>query len=104
MQVAATASLQLPLGTATCPVCAGSTRQPAGRYRYCYGYDPETDTVACRNCGGDTMSLRALGYTRVDPASGLGCRHEYVGENVGRCLTLYRCARCGDAYSIDSSD
>ena len=75
-------------------------------------YDPETDTKTCQNCGGQTMYGKPLGYTKVDPNTppmqflidGLGCHHEYVGRNAGRCYTIYTCKKCGSSYDIDSSD
>jgi DNA-directed RNA polymerase subunit RPC12/RpoP len=68
------------------------------------GYDKETDTMACRNCGGQTMYGKPLGYTAIDPETGLGCKHEYVGRDAGRCYTIYTCRKCGSRYDIDSGD
>lgn len=91
--------------TATCPKCNGSCRMPANDLnRRCYGYDKETDSLPCNNCGGQTMSLKAEGVTTIDPATGRGCMHDYQGSNAGRCLTRYVCTKCQDVYSIDSSD
>jgi hypothetical protein len=91
---------------ATCPKCNGTTRIPAeGPYKHVMAsYDKASDTLACDNCGGQTMSLRATGMTTIDPATGIGCLHAYQGRNAGRCLTKYICERCSDTYSIDSSD
>lgn len=93
---------------ATCPKCNGSGRRPCPylqslKFRLAT-FDPKDNTLACDNCGGQTMSLRATGATRVDPATGLGCLHSYVGRNAGRCYTVYTCSKCGDRYDIDSSD
>lgn len=91
---------------ATCPVCNGTTRIPAGDALYkavTVGYDSATDTFSCNNCGGQTMSLKATGMVRTRP-DGTPCSHEYQGRNAGRCLVKYTCVHCGDVYSIDSSD
>lgn len=90
----------------TCPVCAGATRVPAGDTPHktiTAGYDRATDTLACQNCGGQTMSLRATGKVRARP-DGTPCTHEYQGRDAGRCLTRFTCRHCGDTYEIDSSD
>ena len=92
---------------ATCPACNGTGRQPRGDREWMRGtwtHDEATDTVACQNCGGQTMSGIGQGETAVDPATGLGCLHQYVGHNAGRCLTRYTCNRCGSRYDIDSGD
>jgi hypothetical protein len=86
-----------------CPVCNGSGRVPAGNYRGIYGYDKATDTIGCRNCGGQTMSMRATGKVRLR-RDGTPCEHKYVGHNAGRCYTVYTCEHCGDTFSIDSGD
>ena len=90
----------------TCPKCNGTTRIPAeGAYKHVMAsYDHLTDTLACDNCGGQTMSLKATGQTKINPETGFGCLHAYQGRNAGRCLTKYTCERCSDSYSIDSSD
>lgn len=93
----------------TCPKCAGTTRRAIPEHAQPYKkvmatYDAKTDTFACDNCGGQTMSLAATGFTRPDPATGMGCLHAYVGTAAGRCYTRFACAKCGDTYSIDSGD
>jgi rubredoxin len=95
------------MNTATCPVCAGSKRVPAGDSPYkrvIYGYDEATDTFLCRNCGGQTMSCVPQGVVPVDPGTGLGCVHSYVERNAGRCYTINTCSKCGHQYDIDSGD
>ena len=90
----------------TCPVCSGTTRVPAGDNKYknvIAGYDQDTDTFGCTNCGGQYMFGRPTGKVGVD-FGGQPCRHEYSGKNVGRCLTEYNCKFCGDRYQIDSGD
>lgn len=92
---------------ATCPKCNGTTRRLADQHQWkkmMAGYRESDDSMPCDNCGGQTMSLTATGVTRIDPATGLGCMHEYHGANAGRCYTVYTCAKCRDQYGIDSSD
>ncbi len=90
----------------TCPVCNGSGRVPAGDNKYKHitaGYDKDTDTFACNNCGGQTMYGRPTGKVPLR-ADGTPCRHEYTSRTVGRCLTEYTCKHCGSSYQIDSGD
>lgn len=93
---------------ATCPKCNGTTRIPwVGGPQYkniVAGYDAATDTLACDNCGGQTMSLKATGMTRIDPTTGLGCMHEFTHTLAGNCYHRYDCGRCGARYHIDSGD
>ncbi|QGH72973.1 MAG: zinc ribbon domain protein [Siphoviridae sp. ctdEk19] len=88
-----------------CPACQGTTRQPATRYqRSCRGYDPETDTTPCRNCGGQTMGGEATGKVPLDRATGKPCLHSFEGKIAGRCYVVYTCRSCGYSYDIDSGD
>jgi len=90
----------------TCPVCNGTGRRPAGDAKYksvVAGYDANTDTFACNNCGGQTMWGKPTGKS-VLRDDGTPCTHEYVSQNAGRCLTNYTCKHCGDRYQIDSGD
>ena len=90
----------------TCPVCNGSGRVPAGNHRYkevISGYDKNTDTFGCLNCGGQYMFGRPTGQVRLNNA-GQPCTHTYESSNAGRCLTNYKCIHCGDRYQIDSGD
>jgi len=92
--------------TCTCPVCQGTGRRPAGDYRYkavTWGYDPETDTLPCRNCGGQTMGGQPTGKTFIRD-DGTPCVHEYTTLSLGRCYNRYTCKHCGYAYDIDSGD
>lgn len=95
---------------AVCPKCNGSTRSPwpsdqNRRYANMTAtYDKATDTLACDNCGGQTMSLRATGHTRKRPGTDEGCLHSFVGRKAGRCYTEHTCKHCGLSYGIDSSD
>lgn len=89
---------------ATCPKCNGSGREPYnGNWAHITaGY--RDGTVPCQNCGGQTMSMQATGQTRIDPATGLGCMHEFVGTEKRNCYVVYTCKRCGIQYDIDSGD
>lgn len=91
----------------TCPVCNGTHRVAyTGEPRWAgvtAGYDLGTNTVPCRNCGGQYMFGRPTGIVSMD-YSGQPCRHEYTSEKAGRCLTEYTCKHCGDRYQIDSGD
>lgn len=91
-----------------CPCCKGTGRKavPAD-YKYreiTYGYDKATDTLPCDNCGGQTMSCHAYGWTLPNPSTGEGCKHEYNYRSGGRCYHLYTCKHCGYHYDIDSGD
>ena len=90
----------------TCPVCNGSGRKPAGDYKYknvIAGYDKESDTLPCTNCGGQYMFGSPKGQVRLN-RDGEPCHHKYSSKTVGRCLTEYTCSECGDRYQIDSGD
>jgi hypothetical protein len=94
-----------PPYTAVCPQCGGSGRKKYdGPGKYVYGYDEKDGTVACRNCGGQYGRTTGTGRTRVDPVTGTGCSHDYVERNIGRCYSRYDCGKCGDSYTVDSSD
>jgi len=34
----------------------------------------------------------------------IGCKHDYESYKIGRCLTHYKCKKCGYEETIDSSD
>ena len=90
----------------TCPVCNGTHRVPAGDNKYksvIAGYDKDTDTFACTNCGGQYMYGSPRGQVRLNK-DGVPCTHKYSSKTVGRCLTEYTCSECGDRYQIDSGD
>jgi transcription elongation factor Elf1 len=91
-----------------CPVCDGTSRVACtpGLARWktrMRGYDAETDTLPCQNCGGQTMYGPATGQVRLR-CDGVPCTHEYQGRDAGRCYTIYTCLHCGDSYDIDSGD
>ena len=92
--------------TGVCPVCNGSLRRPAGITPYksvLAGYDSSTDTLACNNCGGQTMFGQPQGRVPLR-TDGTPCTHEYVGQNAGRSYTVYTCKHCAHKYDIDSGD
>ena len=94
--------------TGVCPVCDGTTRRPVPesqqQYKTIYaGYDAATDTLECDNCGGQYQWGRACGQVPLNK-NGEPCKHQYQGQNAGRCLTRYTCVHCGDQHDIDSGD
>lgn len=95
------------MNQATCPVCNGSGRKPVPAdskwHESIRGYDKETHTLACTNCGGQTMGGNATGKVNTRP-DGTPCVHDYAYQNAGRCYHRYTCTRCGDVYCIDSGD
>jgi hypothetical protein len=89
-----------------CPACKGTGRRPAGKTPFkavLYGYDADTDTLNCRNCGGQTMACHATGKVTLRP-DGTPCLHAFKPKAAGRCYTLYTCEHCSYEYSIDSGD
>ena len=91
-----------------CPVCDGTARcalpQSQQPWKHMLsGYDAETDTLPCQNCGGQSMRGQATGEVRLR-CDGMPCTHEYQGAAAGRCYTIYTCRHCGDFYDIDSGD
>jgi hypothetical protein len=92
--------------TGICPVCNGTGRCPAGNdpYKTSYArYDAATDTLPCRNCGGQTMHGQGTGQVLLNK-DGVPCTHKYTGRELGRCYWGYTCKHCGDYYTIDSGD
>jgi hypothetical protein len=92
----------------TCPVCNGSGRvaaDPDKSYRVVYGYDKDTHTLMCCNCGGQYQFAGGpTGRVRLRKDNQEPCVHEYRGVNLGRCYYGYTCQHCGDYYTIDSGD
>lgn len=90
-----------------CPICNGTgsvlITEAQRKYQHINALRIDEDHEQCRNCGGQTMSCRATGKVNLRP-DGTPCKHEYRGENAGRCWTIYTCKHCGDRYDIDSSD
>ena len=74
--------------------------------KYCSiyaGYDKQTHTLGCGNCGSQYMFGRPTGEVKLRP-DGTPCTHEYVSKTVGKCYHRSECIHCGDAYHIDSGD
>jgi len=94
----------VPKGYDTCPVCQGTGKIELTEQELAYKWNTGKTHRACCNCGGQDMSGKAMGYTRIDPANGKGCTHSFTGRNAGRCYTIYTCTKCGYNYDIDSGD
>jgi hypothetical protein len=93
----------------TCPVCNGISRVPVPQNSQRYktlvaGYDKETDTFPCRNCGGQYQWGNPTGKVKLSADAKEPCMHEYSVNNLGRCFNGYTCKHCGDYYTIDSGD
>ena len=97
--------------TGTCPVCNGTLRQAidpinsASEKKWNRTYDPNTETVACRNCAPKGMFSSGI-PTGIVPLNkdGEPCKHRYIERTIGRCYHSYTCEGCGDSYTIDSGD
>lgn len=92
----------------TCPVCMGTGRVPVPQEHERYktmlaGYDRNTETLRCGNCGGQYMMGVATGKVGLD-RDGVPCTHDYEVRQIAACLTEHTCKRCGDRYQIDSGD
>lgn len=95
-----------------CPVCMGTMRKPCtdqstreyGIKHGWFGYDADTDTVPCDNCGAQRQWGRPTGKVLLRRDNNEPCHHEYVGNQLGRCYWGYTCRHCGDHYTIDSGD
>ena len=95
-------------GYGACPVCNGQGRRPipeeSKRYRSVIaGYDAETDTIPCNNCGGQTMWGKPTGMVPLRE-DGTPCVHEYTVREAGRCYRIYTCKHCKYSFDIDSGD
>ena len=94
-----------------CPVCNGTTRVPVPEQSQSYktvmaSYDRVTDTLRCRNCGGQyQFGGRSIpsGYVALRE-DGTPCVHDYNSETIGNCLHRSTCRHCGDSHDIDSGD
>ena len=91
-----------------CPVCNGSLRRPVPARSEQYkgilaGYDKDTDTLPCDNCGGQMMYGKPSGLVNLR-INGTPCEHEYAGTKLGNCLHRYTCKHCPSHYTIDSGD
>lgn len=94
----------VPVGHDMCPVCDGAAIVPLTEKEMEYSWNKGYTHRACTNCGGQTMSGKALGYTKIDPTTGRGCHHKYTSQTIGRCYHRYTCTKCGSQHDIDSGD
>lgn len=94
----------IPPGNAICPCCEGTGLIELTEKEKTYSWYKDKTHRQCTNCGGQTMSGKALGHTKIDPATGLGCKHTYTERSGGRCYHIYTCTKCGYSYDIDSGD
>jgi hypothetical protein len=93
-----------------CPVCNGTKKRPCDpnkdpkHYRVYSGYDAETHTLPCNNCGYGMFSTPS-GMVNLRPDS-TPCEHNFVHhQNLGRCYNSYKCTHdCGSSFTIDSGD
>jgi hypothetical protein len=83
------------MNTGTCPVCNGSK------------LEPDSFSIPCQNCGGQTMSGKATGTVPLN-RYGEPCEHHYIetGPEEKRVYGwhVYTCQYCGDQNVIDSGD
>jgi hypothetical protein len=87
-----------------CPDCGGTGKVELTEKELGYSWYKGHTHRQCTNCGGQTMSGRALGYTRIDPTTGLGCHHTVTSMKAGRCYHIYTCTKCNFSFDIDSGD
>jgi hypothetical protein len=72
------------------PLPKGMENTPENRRMYCHFRS------GCLQCS-------CWGY--VTNPKDAACAHEWDnGTNVGRCLTNYKCSKCGHVIEVDSSD
>lgn len=92
--------------TGICPVCNGSKRMSAASIAYksgYRGYDADSDTLPCNNCGGQTMWGEPSGVVSLRDDD-TPCVHEYDCRKKGRCYHVYYCKHCSYSFDIDSGD
>ena len=94
----------IPVGHDICPCCNGTGLRELSVQEQSYSWNKGATQGKCLNCGGQTMSGKAKGYTKTDPSTGKGCKHTYTKKNAGQCYHIYTCSECGDKYDIDSGD
>lgn len=95
-------------GFGICPVCNGTGREPVTteteKYkRVIHGYDAETETFSCSNCGTQYMFEKPRGEVPLN-RNGVPCTHAYTIETVGKCYHKHTCKHCGDTFHVDTSD
>lgn len=97
------AYVTIPEGCGECPKCHGTgVGLPVDQATR--KYFPDMLHHPCDNCGGQTMSSRAVGYTRLRPSTDKGCLHEFTHRDAGRCYHVYTCKHCGLTFDIDSGN
>lgn len=94
----------VPQGCGICPCCNGTGLVELTDKEKSYSWYKDKTHRQCGNCGGQTMGGKALGYTKLDPETGLGCNHSYTEKTVGRCYHQHTCKKCGHQFYIDSGD
>src|SRR6478735_3420984 len=94
----------VPKGHDTCPDCQGTGLVELTEQEKSQNWNKGKTHRQCTNGGGQTMSGKALGYSKIDPATGKGCHHNVTGRNAGRCYTIYTCKKCNYSFDIDSGD
>lgn len=90
----------------TCPICNGTARKPAtanARAYGWYGYDKDTDTQECHNCGTHGNFGKPDGKVELRP-DGTPCEHRFLEETVSNCYHKYVCEHCGSTHHVDSGD
>jgi hypothetical protein len=78
--------LTIPQGCAACPVCNGTSLQELSQQEQKYSWNKGKTHCPCQNCGGQTMFGKAAGYTKIDPETGTGCKHSFVGRKSWKKL------------------
>lgn len=95
----------IPKGHSICPKCNGTGIGDAlTEQDLKYSWNKGKTHFQCNNCGGQTMSGTPLGYTKIDPNTGLGCLHDFKHRLAGNCYHVYTCTKCSYKYDIDSGD
>lgn len=95
--------MDIPENNAICPCCNGTGLVPTTEEQKKFSWWKDKTHLPCQNCGGQTQFGNALGYTNIDPATGLGCHHVCTYRKKGNCWHEYTCEKCGFCYDIDSS-
>jgi transcription elongation factor Elf1 len=90
-----------------CPKCNGSGRvlcPPKYRSSFqqngWFGYDPNTKTIECDNCGAQYQHSKPSGIVKMS-YTGKPCVHRYSEEQLSAHYVKYNCKLCGDVYFVD---
>ena len=94
----------MPSGYGICPVCNGTAQVELDESDRKYRWNDGRTHRPCRNCGGQTMSLRGSGIVLLRKDNNEPCLHEYKYTKLGNCYHGYNCKHCGHSYQIDSGD